>query len=189
MRTTVIAMVLCVGLCVTTLSGGTGQGEETSVSRWGPTSRGCRLSIQATQPSFRYDQPIRVELILANVGEKPVRIFEEPVMVMYRIQVKSPDGEAAPLTAEGQRQMKELENEAARRSITINPGKTFSDRIVMLNRLYDMTIQGEYTVTISVLNVAVLGTADKSLHEVVSNTLTTRVVDKDTTTQSATTRS
>ena len=170
MKSIVVMMALtciCIGV---SFGMGDKANKEKTPDAWGPAKDGCRLALKASQSRYRFDQPIALQMTLKNDGNSNVRIgLLDSILDMYRVDVRLPSGAAAPLTLEGKR----LWSMGATDQ-TLSPGEMAVETIPMLNRLYDMTLSGEYTVTVSRLQVyPVKG----KVIEVVSNTIKIVVAD------------
>jgi len=149
MKTAVVMIALtCIGIGVSV--GMSGEANEQKVSdKWGSVKAGLRLALKSSQSRYRFDQPIVLKMTLKNDGNSNVRIaLPDSILEMYRVDVRLPNGAAAPLTLKG----KSLWSMGVTGQI-LKPGELTVDTIPMLNRLYDMTLLGEYTVTVSRLQV------------------------------------
>lgn len=120
--------------------------DQKEIAEWGPETRGCRFAVTSERQQYRFDQPVRLRLVLENTSESPVSIVRTNLMAVYRFDVRLPDGNPAPLTLEGRRQ-RELPTDE-RSIVTMEHGQSDSGGVAMLNRLYDMSLRGEYTVTV-----------------------------------------
>ena len=93
---------------------------------------------------------------------------------MYSFDVRLPGGSPAPLTLEGKRQM---QSSSGGIYPTLAPGEAISDLIPMLNQVYDMTLMGKYSVTVSREVLPSNGKAKPV--EMKSNTITIVVQERD----------
>gem|GEM_PF-2869881 len=115
-----------------------------AVTNWGEVANGCRYSVRTDQIEYHYSQPVRLLMILENVVEVPVYVVLANFSQMYRVELRLPNGELSPPTLEGLRQAQGFTT-----SIRIlDPGKTAIDSVPSLNRLFDMTLAGEYSLTV-----------------------------------------
>jgi hypothetical protein len=148
--------------------------------KWGPEIQGCRCSIVSDRETYRFDQPIRLRMKLENIGEQTVHVLESGhsslMTVAYRVEVRLPNGEPAPLTLEGKREAN-IGTELSVSLIRLDPGKSWTATIPMLNRIYDMTLRGEYNVTVY-RQLAPRQSGEKPI-EVKSNTLEIVVHDRE----------
>ena len=108
---------------------------------------GVQLGIAPEHPSFRYDQPVVLRIAIKNVREEEIYVRTGLYFSMYRFDVRLPNGKPAPLTLEGARLKNIAENYGSGGLDKLESGATF-DSGMMLDRYYDMTLIGEYTVTI-----------------------------------------
>src|ERR1035437_309644 len=120
------------------------KGEEPS--QWGPQTDGGCVSLKATQSKFRFDQPVALQIVVKNMGDKRLYLLRTGLLFMYRFDVRGPDGKPCPLTREGSREAVGGAN-GLRDSIGLDPGKSNVSKVEMLNRIYDMSLMGKYTVT------------------------------------------
>ena len=120
--------------------------EEDQQVQWGKEVEGSRFGIAPLQPSCRYDQPVKVRMTIKNVGQEASHVLITDLMHVYRFDVRLPDGKPAPLTLEGNRMMDDT-NSTGVSFHKLEPGEFHTGRLT-LNRYYDMTLLGEYTVTI-----------------------------------------
>lgn len=136
----------CVLVFASITTGGAGPSTTVVPAEWGPTTEGCRLSVSTDRPSYHPDQPIRLRLVTENTGGKEVHVTHSSLFMVYRFDVRLPDGKPAPLTLEGNRF---LSRAAAAQSLDpLRVGRQDTESLPMLNRLYDMTLVGEYTVSV-----------------------------------------
>lgn len=143
------ASVFCIwfGASIVSVMAVYGAGTEVGEgARYGPVTAGCRLSMSTTQPSFRFDEPVRVRLVTENLSTPNVHVSfpSQFAFVAYRFDISGSDGKPVPLTRYGQRQM---DRAGSQPSAAVQPGESDVLDLAMFNRLYDMTIAGEYTVT------------------------------------------
>jgi len=119
---------------------------------WGATVAGCRFSVAADKSSYHVSEPIRLRLILENVGEGRISASDFSLTSDYMWDLRLPNGDPAPLTLFGKRRVS-FDDVGSARSWGLDPGErrivsvSRSDRMY-LNRLYDMTLAGEYTLTV-----------------------------------------
>jgi hypothetical protein len=112
---------------------------------WGPRTNGCRISLIPTQPKYRLNQPIGLQITLKNEGGTVVREELTNLLFMYHFEIKGPDGKLCPLTREGELYRQGFTSSA---SSPLGPGKSDVTEVEKLNLLYDMSRLGEYTVTV-----------------------------------------
>jgi len=170
-----MAMISCLLILVGIATVSTAVDATTRPAVWGPARRGCRFSLTPDRPSYRFDQPIRLHLALENTGDKSVEPIESNLMIAYRFDIRRMDGMPVPLTIAGKQQ--EIAPIVHLRTNTLEPGQLDATVIPMLNRYYDMTLQGEYTVT--VYRRIMPQTPDTEYDEVASNAVKIVVHDSD----------
>lgn len=114
---------------------------------WGNPTEGFQISASTDKETYAPCEAINLTLILKNSGQGDAEpwtanIFDQT----YRIEVILPNKQKAPLTLWGKRQS-DLPI-ISRASSTLKSGKTESASIPKLNRLFDMTVPGEYTIVV-----------------------------------------
>jgi hypothetical protein len=114
---------------------------------WGKPTKGCRLSLTAGQSSYRFDEPIDLQLILENQSEHAVTVADPGVFSELFFEVLLPSGEPAPMTLEGRRQATMPQGEFQFTEVT--PKASAAIRVESLGRFFDMTLAGTYTITVS----------------------------------------
>jgi hypothetical protein len=172
-RTAFVLVVLA--LFAANLIQADGEAEEhAKLINWGPTKEGCRIAVVARQTEYRYDQPIALDIILQNTNTEDIQVFRTALLSMYRIEVKLPDGNAAPFTLEGRRCGVDRADAVGGYPDVIEAGKSAKDAVTMLNRFFDMTKVGDYTVTVHHIMVYPHG-SDKAV-EVSSQPIVVKVV-------------
>jgi hypothetical protein len=153
-------------------------------AEWGPVTNGCRFSVAANQEWYGYEDPIRLRLKFENVGDEPVKIatYGGSSLLIFRFDLRLPDGEPVPLTLQGKREMDA--GAYSLRSRTVKPGESQPDDIFpTLARVHDMSLSEEYTLTVYRLDVfgsRKEGEERPKPFEVKSNTIkiTVRTVDR-----------
>ena len=105
------------------------------------------LSATLEKESARAAEPVVIFIILKNISQQPGSFVRSSLLRDYNVSVTNEKGEEMPLTRFGR-----LEHDAAgghfRRIVqSIAPGEQVQDRL-LVNRLYDMTMEGKYTVRI-----------------------------------------
>jgi len=136
------------------IASGEAENDEKQSEIWGQTVAGCRLSVTADQASYHVSEPIRLKIIMENVGEGRISAsrFGSGLTKDYKFDLRLPDGDPAPLTLFGKRQ-DSLNGSRSFSSLTLGPGETDLVTVprfnrIYLDRLYDMTLAGEYTLTV-----------------------------------------
>ena len=115
-------------------------------SKWGPEKNGCCISIEVEKKEFfRGYEPINVTVYIKNTGKFSLLIIDEDVFIDNAFDIKDEKGDV-PLTEFGKALKKPKEN-LEPKTINIEPSKEIS-YTVLLNRIYDMTLKGSYSVTL-----------------------------------------
>ena len=134
------------------LAAGEADNDKIQDENWGPTVKGCRLSVGADKTSYHVSEPIRLRLVMENVGEGKIQAQSFRLTKDYKFDLRLPNGDSAPLTLFGKRRFS-LHKAGSISVLVLEPGETetasFSrSNRLYLNRLYDMTLAGEYTLTV-----------------------------------------
>jgi hypothetical protein len=110
---------------------------------WGPTVDGVRIRLVTEKADYRPLEPISSVVDFQNL-----RSSDEEILVAFKgsydFEVKGPNGKDCPLTLWGQDYVYRNTDGEVR---TAKPGDVVSEREQVLNRLFDMTLPGNYTVT------------------------------------------
>ena len=115
---------------------------------WGEVVNGCRLGIRFDKKAFSPGEKIRLRIVLKNFGDAPVNVPTSTSQFGQRtpkIVVKLPNGKKAPLTLEGKRIVR---RPSSGRLDVLNRGESRTLRVEPLNRIYDMTLAGDYKVVV-----------------------------------------
>jgi hypothetical protein len=109
--------------------------------KWGTVTEGFQLSASFDQEKILVGRPVLLTLVLANVGDKPLRTASSSKWTDYRFDLRGRDGAKVPLTAFGSR----IDEAGVGRQALgeLPPGATFVDEI-LLNRIFDMSIPQKY---------------------------------------------
>ena len=107
-----------------------------------PPAEMCQLSAQFEKDTYAPCAPVLLWISIRNTTKHPVVMFETRPENHYRLVVRDERGNIVPLTSYGQGIGEVLRNVR----VTLDPGKEVREHI-LLNRLYDMTVSGTYTVT------------------------------------------
>lgn len=113
---------------------------------WGKETQGHAISIMAKNAVVSPGDPIILTISLKNVGTEDIRVLETAPLAAYAIEVLGPNGEKVPLTLYGKLSLES--HRLGSRSVSIlKPGAESSVEI-HLNRMFDFTIPGKYTVSV-----------------------------------------
>jgi len=114
---------------------------------WGTAIDGLQVSVSLAAKTVRPCTPVVLRIAIRNVGKRERSLFEMSPEQDYRVIVTAPDGKPAPLTACGKRV---VEARASTRLIgrKLGPGQVLRTSLVA-NRVRDMTLTGEYTISVA----------------------------------------
>ena len=121
---------------------------------WGRTAEGLALSIATEKRTYAPGEQIVLNVLLRNFGETPVLLIEQNPLWSYRPTVLFPDGKKAPITIHG----KTVSEDDVGSGISecghlLEPGEMRCVEFVM-NKLYDFTRSGKYTVSVRRMHFA-----------------------------------
>ena len=106
------------------------------------------VTIAAAQGPFQAGSPIKIDITIKNVSDHEIRVEREAIQSMgestHEFDVRDSNGNPVPETRYYRRFKDPLTWHNYRRSI-LAPGGTAKDEVT-LNKLYDLSIPGEYTV-------------------------------------------
>lgn len=120
------------------------EGKRDDAIQWGGVIQGCRMSLVPDHEAFHVSQPVPLRLILNNLGEDPVHVVVASLLEVYQFDVLTPTSEVAALTPAGKRKMESISTHLQ----IVPPGESVTDIIPDLSKIFDMTMLGEYTVTL-----------------------------------------
>ena len=127
-----------------------------------------KISLDFESEKVDSSEPIVLNVTFENLSDKNVRFAVTNVEALFSIRIENSASEIMPLTRYGQRS---FQNEGKEDSLMrviqeIKPQEKRSFKI-LLNRLYDMSIPGEYSVTAT---KTLRLNNDKGAKDVLSNT-------------------
>lgn len=106
---------------------------------------GCFLLVVLDQDEYSSKEAIDLDITLKNTGKDIVTFAVAQPLLVLDIQVTLPNGDSAPLTLEGHRQKEAF---ASYRTKKIGQGEQYTYSIPALDRLFDMTLSGTYTLNV-----------------------------------------
>ncbi|RYG66287.1 hypothetical protein EON80_15715 [bacterium] len=115
--------------------------------QFGPPNSGYALGIRTSKDVYTWGERILLQVDLKNVSEQEVMVNFTNRMSKFRMEVVMPDGKIAPTTLYGEW----LKRPAPwRRTVVqyVQPGKAVNVDFD-LNRIFDMSRAGKYTVRVS----------------------------------------
>ena len=115
---------------------------------WGEIIDGVQLGICLKKDRFPVCEPVHLVIMLKNVGKDPVKYAETYPEQDYSLLVTDKNGKVVPLTRYGARLSKNV-GEVLRRVVkTLGPNGEARVEL-LVNRLYDMTEAGAYSITVT----------------------------------------
>jgi hypothetical protein len=113
------------------------------------TAAGLRLSVETRKKFYAAEDRIDLVVLLQNLRSENVAIVDQDPMATYELKViRVQSQKEAPLTLYGQNARRGAEEIIHRRRSRLPPGQTITNTF-HLNRLFDMTVSGEYEVSVS----------------------------------------
>lgn len=134
---------------------------------WGKPVEGQRLSISAEKRTYCPGERIFLNICFQNVGQTDVEITVCRPLGVFEINVLLPEGKPAPFTLKGKRSY-DNSSMGSMSARVVKPQEQICTDIE-LNRLFDMTLNGKYSVTVRRI-VWKAGVFQRNL-KAVSNTL------------------
>lgn len=102
-----------------------------------------RLSASIGKASFRFDEPVRVNIIFENVSSHELPYGVQAREFDYLLECRNEQGQVMPATLYGQR-VEANRGEGRFIRSTLAPGDRLVNEITV-NRLLDLTLAGHYT--------------------------------------------
>jgi len=131
---------------------------------------GRQLILRADHKRYDFGENIRLDVDLKNVGADAIDVARASYFP-YTLAVVTPAGKDAQRTEWG-KQQDEYGLAGSATVVRLRPGETTTETFPILNRAFDMSINGEYRVTVSAWPGAG-GTTKRT--NLVSNTIIVRV--------------
>lgn len=155
---------------------------------WGQISQGVKSSISTPKKRYQFGEPIRVKYRLKNDSQNVIALSNNDSLIDYDIQITGINlgivsfndskelrkRRPIPMTLFGKKKQ-QLSTESSLRYVAIAPSKLFESRIdgYDINRLYDLSIAGEYEI---VVNRKIVFMGSKNFFIVESNALKIEVI-------------
>ena len=103
------------------------------------------LSLRLEKPVVRSGEPISLRFTLKNSNKHSVFVHESHPDIAYRLLLKNEKGLKVPLTEYGE-WLQRTTQDTRLVTIEVKPGEEKQDDVV-LNKIFEMTAPGQYTVT------------------------------------------
>jgi hypothetical protein len=139
----------------------------------GEENEGLQLSARTSKREYQAGEDVDLSLVLANVANTDVRVWNTALLRLYQIEMTLPTEKQAPLTLYGERQ---ASSQGSRGTRILKPGDSMTKSTTALNRLYDMTLPGEYIIVAKVCLFK--RGSDKETFTLVSNKATVKIMDR-----------
>lgn len=143
-RSSILA-ALALGVFIMTIKGSETSLQEERMS-WGEAQGGFRLGVQGMKNDFSVKDAILLVMYLKNISDEPLRVIITGND--YEITVLDRDGNNVPLTRYGKHLANEADRFFLRVVLAVEPGEELRDEL-HVNRIFDMTLSGQYFVNIS----------------------------------------
>ena len=121
--------------------------EETKPTVPDPTQN-CVLLLNTAKVKYTVGESIMLNMTVENRGKKDVVFMQSWPLITFDIKVALPDGKAAPLTLYGTEQKNATAFIFGMTTTTLKPGDTVVVSL-MINRYFDMSLDGDYKVAVS----------------------------------------
>lgn len=119
------------------------------VYRWGEPVAGFRVGVHVPEGPFQPMEPVVIRVALRNDSSESVRVPRVPLFAGFELGVRDADGEAVEPTRYGVRR-RESDQEGGVMTVTLAPGEFVEYRDVVINRLFDLSMAGEYRISVSI---------------------------------------
>jgi len=113
---------------------------------FGDPMKGLRLGVALDKPIYRQGENPLLRVTLLNSGDEAFPLTIAHGGMESSINVRGPDGKSVPLTRFGEREA--ASTPYSYRISQLKPGQPMESFLV-LNRLYDMSLEGTYTIVLS----------------------------------------
>jgi hypothetical protein len=114
--------------------------------KWGKAIEGQAISIATSKTVYTSGEPIILKINFKNTGHNEVLFVRRLPLAVYDVTVLMPDGTKAPLTLFGTRRFGSRSG-GSKIIDSLKPGEQVRSEIE-LNRVFDMTIDGKYLVSV-----------------------------------------
>ena len=108
-----------------------------------------KITLIVGKPTVAPCENVIIEFEVNNPSDKPMILVSADFFLIYTFSVTGPDGKAVKPTAYGQRQIDGARHVTRITTSPIKPGESDKFRLLRFNRLFDMSVGGEYTISVS----------------------------------------
>ncbi len=170
MSFSVLSCVLAINLLAVIPTTMTGESR-----KWGETIEGCRISLTADKPRYRFGDSIDLRVLAQNIGRDRLEVFGTGYFGC-EVEVYLPNGHPAPTTIWGELMLhpKKVSAISAGGTILLRDEESRPDDLGVLNRAFDMSLDGKYAIVVR--KMVRSGADPNSWIEVRSNPITIEVV-------------
>jgi len=148
------AYLLCAAIyAATDLASATRPGTNPAEAPWGAAVAGLRLRVTTNKGNYRLLEAVVCQIEIENTG--PRNVWQERAaecLWLYTFDVVAPNGQKSPLTMWSKAIIAwhaSIPGSGSRdRDEGLKPGEIRPEHPVALNRAFDMTLDGKYTVTV-----------------------------------------
>jgi hypothetical protein len=139
---------------------------------WGKETEGQAISIMTKKATFASGELVVLTISLRNVGSQDTKIITQAPLGSYDIEVLGRNGEKVPLTLRGKVESETVGYGSS--SVTLLKKGQECTVEVPLNRLFDMSLPGKYTVSVTreVWKPGVKAPAPKAISNKIQLTMT-----------------
>ncbi len=121
--------------------------QERGESPWGPPTEGCRLSLSTNKQQYQFGEQIDLHITLEN-ADRDYLVLAEGYWVPYKLEITAPNLRDAPPTLWGQAEQRGEALGGSARVYKLSKGQTRAEDFVMLNRYFDMSLNGKYSIVV-----------------------------------------
>lgn len=124
------------------------ESQDTGGKIWGPETGGSQVSLSSPKQSYHFDEPIHLNILCRNLDPEPLILVRSSLISDIRLDVRLPDGSPAPFTLRGKEELVEGLPSTEIQIINLAQGEEHLWHFHSPNSLFDMTLAGDYRVTI-----------------------------------------
>jgi hypothetical protein len=130
-------------LILLSLLGATGVDQDT---QWDPAAEGCRVSLSTNKSEYFFGESIDITAAVQNLDRENLQVEGNHLRFPYRFELYGPNSEEIPLTLWGRAIMKPHGGSIA--FTALSKGQSRVDAFSVLNRAFDLTLEGKYALVI-----------------------------------------
>lgn len=115
---------------------------------WGEKSAGVHIALTISRATYAISEGIECRVQIQNTGESDFSFEVLPLFRTFTFEVKNAKGETVELTAYGKK-IVSASDEGETMRMQLKKGESYSCQVFHLERIYDFSQDGEYTIAVS----------------------------------------